>query len=227
MGANVLLLATDFDGTIAPIVQDYRVAAMHPAARAFLSSAGVPVAILSGRDVEDVRARLDGVRAIVAGAHGLECEDADGRVLWTSPRAFPEPPAELLAALERKFRVERKKYAIAVHFRGTTSDGIEPFLAWSREQELDVFDGRMIAEARVPGGGKGAALQRIAEHVGADRVVFAGDDRTDFEALRFAASRGRAVFVQSAEREAPDVPGLASVATIEELCALFAQEVNG
>jgi trehalose-phosphatase len=223
MGASVLL-ATDFDGTIAPIVEDPSAAAMHPAARAFLASVEVPVAVLSGRDVEDVRARIHGLRAIVAGAHGLECEDADGRALWTCPRMFPQPPAELLASL-RRFRIERKKFSMAVHYRGMEPDGIEPFAAWARGEELTVIPGRMVVEARVPGGGKGAALQRIAEHVGAQRVLYAGDDTTDFDALAYAAAHGRAAFMTSAERAAPDVPGLVHVASVEELCAFFAREL--
>ena len=223
---NSVLLATDFDGTIAPIVNDPAAARIHPAAHAFLSGVEVPVAILTGRDVADVRARLGGMHAIVAGAHGLECEDADGRLLWTSPRAFPGPPAELLAALA-KFRIERKKYAMAVHYRDTTPDGIEPFGAWARGEGLEVIDGRMVVEARLPGGGKEVALQRIAGHVGARRVVYAGDDTTDFGALAYAASRGGAAFVISAERAAPDVQGLVRVSGVEDLCTFFARALSG
>jgi trehalose-phosphatase len=229
-----VLLATDFDGTIAPIVQDPAAAEMHPAAKTFferIDSPDVAVAIISGRDVEDVRARTRGVRAIVAGAHGLECEDADGRVLWTCPRPFPEPDPELLATLQRAgLRVERKKYSMAVHFRGLdphgVGDAINPFVWWARGERLEVIPGRMVVEARVPGGGKGEALRAIAEHVDAHRVVYAGDDTTDFDALAYAASHGRAAFVTSAERAAPDVQGLARVRGVEDLCTFFANELE-
>jgi trehalose-phosphatase len=224
MPASVLL-ATDFDGTIAPIVRDYTEARMHPAARALLSRVNVPVAILSGRDVTDVRARLDGMRAIVAGAHGIECEDADGRVLWTSERAFPEPPPEVLDTLQG-LRIERKKYAMAIHFRGVEGGDASAFEAWARDEGLHLFLGRKIVEARVPGGGKGVALERIAQHVGAQRVLFAGDDTTDFEGMAYAAVHGRAFFVKSAEREAPDIAGLVIVESIEELCDAFARELS-
>lgn len=224
MRASVLL-ASDFDGTIAPIVRDYTEAAMHPAARELLSRVDVPVAILSGRDVSDIRARIGDLRAIVAGAHGIECEDAGGRTLWTSDRAFPEPPPDVIDSL-RGLRIERKKYAMAIHFRGVDGGDASAFEAWAREQNLHLFLGRKIVEARVPGGGKGAALERIAQHVGAERVLFAGDDTTDFEGLAYAAQHGRAFFVSSAEREPPDVPGLVCVATIEELCDAFARELS-
>lgn len=221
-----VLLATDFDGTVSLVVQDPDAAELHPAARSLLSEAKGPVAILTGRDVSDLRPRLRGLRAIVAGAHGLECEDADGRVLWTCARLFPEPPPELLAAL-RRYRVERKKYATVIHYRGIDADHreFEPFATWAREQGLEVMDGRMMVEARVPGDGKAVALQRIAGHVGAQRVLYAGDDRTDFDALAYAASHGRAAFMASSERAAPDIPGLEHVHTIAELCAFFARGV--
>jgi hypothetical protein len=59
--------------------------------------------------------------------------------------------------------------------------------------------------------------------VGATRVVYAGDDLTDFGALRFAAEHGRAVFVASSEREPP--PGVTVVASLRELFRLIRQEV--
>lgn len=228
-----VLLATDFDGTIAPIVHDPARAEIHPAAKSFfdrIDHTDVAVAIISGRDIEDVRARTGGVRAIVAGAHGLECEDADGRVLWTCRRPFPEPGADLLDLLERAgTRIERKKYSMAVHFRGidprAITDSLSPFIWWAREEGLDVIPGRMVLEARVSGGGKRAALRAIAAYVDAQRVVYAGDDTTDFDALAFAAARGRAAFVTSSERVAPDLDGIERVEGVEDLCTFFENEL--
>jgi trehalose-phosphatase len=232
-GVNVLL-ATDFDGTIAPIVHDPAAAEVHPAVRSFferIDNPDVVVAILSGRDVEDVRARTLGMRAIVAGAHGLECEDSDGRLLWTCRRTFPEPDAELIAGLQTAgIRVERKKFSMAVHFRGIDprgiTDAVSPFIWWARDEGLDVIPGRMVIEARVSGVGKRAALRAIAAYVDARRVVYAGDDTTDFDALAFAAARGRAAFMTNAEQFAPDVPGIARVGGIEDLCTFFASELT-
>jgi len=229
-----VLLATDFDGTIAPIVHDPASAEIHPSVRSFFESVDSPdvaVAILSGRDVEDVRARTRGVRAIVVGAHGLECENADGRLLWTCHRPFPEPDAELLRCLQNAgIRIERKKYSIALHFRGLDphgmTDAMNPFLWWARAEGLDVIPGRMVIEARISGSGKGAALRAIAAYVGARRVVYAGDDTTDFDAIAFAASHGRAAFVTNSERSAPDVRGIAHVGGVEDLCAFFADELD-
>ena len=72
-----LLLATDFDGTIAPAVSPPEEARIHPVAERFLKrcseTPSIAVLVMSGRDLSDVRRRIGGVRAIVAASHGLEC----------------------------------------------------------------------------------------------------------------------------------------------------------
>ncbi|MGZ5431911.1 MAG: hypothetical protein ACXWH7_03210, partial [Thermoanaerobaculia bacterium] len=109
--------------------------------------------------------------------------------------------------------------------RGIT-DALSAFIWWARDEGLDVIPGRMVLEARVSGGGKRAALRAIAAYVDARRVVYAGDDTTDFDALAFAAARGPAVFVTSRERAAPDLHGLARVDGVEELCTFFGNELG-
>jgi hypothetical protein len=82
-----------------------------------------------------------------------------------------------------------------------------------------------VVEARVRGDGKRAALRAIAAYVRARRVIYAGDDVTDFDALQFAAAYGRAIFVESSERSAPDVSPLVRVGTVEGLCYAFTREI--
>ena len=231
---ETLLLATDFDGTIAPIVERPDDAVIHPCARRLLDRcAGTPslvVAVVSGRDVDDVRRRLGGLRAIVAGSHGLECVDADGRALWSTPVRFPEPDSALIAAIKAAgLRVERKKLATAVHFRGHELRDLDPllspFIAWARRAGLEVIAGRKVVEARVAGEGKRAALRRLAVLTKARRVVYAGDDTTDFEALEFAAEFGRAIFIASDERRPPEISGLSVVHSVEALSFGIIREI--
>lgn len=231
-----LLLATDFDGTVSPIVTDPSAAFLDPAARAILVRASsdprIRVAFISGRDAGDLRRRTEGVPAFLAGSHGLECLDPSGRCLWSPRRSFPEPDSSLVDALERSgLRVERKAFSMAVHFRETSLQGrteiMETFINWARQERLEVIPGRKVVEARLTGGGKRAGLRALAGYLGAKRVVYAGDDTTDFAAMAFAATRGRAIFVESAERAAPDLAPLDRVAGIEELCVLFAAEIDG
>lgn len=231
-----ILLATDFDGTIAPIVATPGAAAIDPHMARFLERCsnvpGVAVAVISGRDVDDVRPRLGGLRAIVAGSHGLQCVDAAGSLVWTTDQCCPEVPPSLMRDLLRNdLRVERKKFSFALHFRGSAAQEQEigritaALTAWAEEHNLDVIAGRKVVEIRVRGGGKRAALRAIAERLHARRLVYAGDDVTDFPALAFTASKGRAIFVESEERTAPAITGLRRVARIADLSSEFAHEL--
>ena len=228
-----LLLATDFDGTIAPIVSRPEQAQIHLVAERFLKRCAeipsIAVAVVSGRDVDDVRRRIGGIRAIVAGSHGLECADASGRLLWTTEQRCPEVRASLLRDLLRaNLRIERKKFAVAVHFRGVPSEArthVNRLTSWADEENLDVFSGRKVVEVRVRGGGKRAAVRAIASRLAAGHIVYAGDDTTDFPALAYAVIHGRAIFVENEELEPPDIAGLWRVASIEDLCYGFAREL--
>lgn len=231
-----VLLATDFDGTIAPIVATPERAAIDPLMARFLERcAAIPsiaVAVISGRDVDDVRGRIGRLRAIVAGSHGIECVNADGSVIWTAEQTCPELPSSLVRdSLRADLRIERKKYSIAFHFRGAVSDAHEvnrvtaAVTSWADEHNLDVISGRKVLEVRIRGGGKRAALRAIAARLGARRLIYAGDDTTDFPALSFAAANGRAIFVESEERTAPEITGLWRVARTEDLCFAFVRSL--
>jgi trehalose-phosphatase len=230
-----LLLAADFDGTIAAIADDPGKVAIEPQFAAFLRRAAergdVEVAIVSGRDVDDLATRIGGVPAYLAGSHGLEITSPAGAPL----RSLAPTGLELDPDLERDaaslgLRIERKKHAIALHWREApevdeSHPVVQRFSHWAREHRLDVIRGRRVLEARSKGGGKEEALRYLAACTGADRVVYAGDDFTDFAAIRFAAARGRGFFVASDERDAPSVA--ITVQSRDELLRQLLAEVNG
>lgn len=230
-----LLIATDFDGTIAPVVPAPEWAEIHPEAKCVLSRLasmpGVAVAIISGRDVEDVRRRTVGIRGLAAGSHGLECVDVNGSTIWTPRRQRPGLDEDLLASLiAAGLRVETKRCSVAVHFRGIdpslATDAMSRFALWARRHDLDIMPGRKVIEARIHGGGKHAALRAISRRVRARRIVYAGDDTTDFAALGYAAEHGRGIFVESEECGAPPDPAIERVRSIESLCKLFKAEAS-
>jgi trehalose-phosphatase len=231
-----VLLATDFDGTIAPIVANPEDARIHPLMERFLARcSSVPelaIAVISGRDAEDVRRRIGSVPAIVAGSHGLECVGVDGDVLWTTERTAPDLlPSLARDALRAGLRIERKKFSFALHSRGADAEEhdvnrvVLAVTSWADEHNLDVIAGRKVVEVRVRGGSKRGALRLIAERLHAPRVIYAGDDITDFPALAFAATHGRAMFVERDERTTPDIHGLWRVRSIEDLCFAFTRDL--
>lgn len=228
-----LLLAFDFDGTLAPIRDNPADVQIDRAAAALLAETshmeGVVVAIVSGRDADDLTARVDAPGAYFITSHGLEVH-APGGVLV---RDMPPLSIELHSELGREIaasglRLESKKHALALHWRGVPYEAIAPvvemFRRWAREAHLDVIEGRCVLEARRPGGGKEEALRWLARVVGAARVVYAGDDITDFGPLKFAAEHGRALFVASGERVPP--PGVTVVRSFRELFRLIREEVK-
>jgi len=226
------LLAFDFDGTLAPIRDDPSAARIDPAAAALLSQTtqveGIVVAVVSGRDADDLSTRIESSGVYLVTSHGLEIRAPDGSLVRDTPRLTLDLPAELQEDIHASgLRIECKKHAVALHWRGTPYAAVAPvsdaFREWAREHGLDVIEGRSVVEARLAGGGKEEALQWLTRAVGAARVVYAGDDLTDFGPLRFAAEHGTAVFVASGEREPP--PGVTVVASVRELLRVIRAEV--
>ncbi|MFT3864089.1 MAG: trehalose-phosphatase [Solirubrobacterales bacterium] len=192
---------TDFDGTLAPIVERAEDAALPDGAREILERLidryGL-VGAVSGRRAADVRGRigLDGVA--YAGNHGLEL------MLPGESEPRPDPSldgrereaAEFVATVEAgRFDetglwVEDKGPIQAIHWRGAADDARAE--ATAREIAVDAGRagleprwGRKVLELRpVGGGGKDAAVASLLAGDGLDRVVFAGDDRTDVDAFR-------------------------------------------
>ena len=122
-----LLVLSDFDGTLAPIAPDPAAVRLAPGMRrilaALVASPRARLAIVSGRALADVRARVGVAGAAYAGCHGLEVEGAG--LGWRHPAA-ERTRAALAAAADGLTRrvaplpgvlVEPKGLAVAVHYR--------------------------------------------------------------------------------------------------------------
>ena len=233
MNAGSTLLAFDFDGTLAPIREDPSLVRLDSRAAALLAEAaqleGVAVAIVSGRDADDLLMRLDAPGVYIVSSHGLQIRAPGGVVVRDTPQLEISMESDLSREIAASgLRLESKRHALALHWRGVPYEAISPvvdmFRAWAQDARLDVIEGRCVVEARRSGAGKEEALRWVASAVGAERVIYAGDDITDFGALRFAAERGRALFVASSEREPP--PGVTVVGSFRELFRLVREEVK-
>lgn len=232
MSADVILVAFDFDGTLAPIRDEPGDARMHRAAGALLQSITalprVVVAIVSGRDADDLSARTNVSGAYIIGSHGLEIRAPGGATIRDSKPMTARIEDGLRKVIEAAgLRLEMKKHAVALHWRGVECDRLAAiggrFRAWARNAGLDVIEGRCVVEARCRGGGKEEALRWLATVTAARRVLYAGDDLTDFGPLRFASENGVAFFVASAERSPPS--GVTVVRSFRELLPLIRSEV--
>jgi trehalose 6-phosphate phosphatase len=211
--ASSSVVGLDFDGTLAPIVDDPEIAHIHPdAPEVLLALAGVvrAVAVITGRParkalalggLDDVGREIGdtGRELFVFGQYGYE--------RWSSTQrrvVSPRPPHGLSAFLRDLPRVlrdagaadvfvEDKGLAIAVHTRRLDDPAGAYDLLLPRLRDLAsrfglvVEPGRNVIEVRSPGMDKGAVVRNLAKEVEAGGFLFAGDDLGDVEAFEAVA----------------------------------------
>ncbi|MFP5019453.1 trehalose-phosphatase [Pseudonocardia phyllosphaerae] len=200
--AGTLLVALDFDGVLAPLVDDPSSSRPLPAsADAVRALAGAPattVVMVSGRGRDDLAA-VSGFAPPVGlvGSHGAEFDDELAARLGRGGLLTDEQArrrTELLAGLQELVdaapgaRLETKPAGGAVHVRGMDPDAGRALLERvSREWEhgdVDGTAGKDVLDLAVLRTSKGSAVRTLRESLGADAVFFAGDDVTDETAFR-------------------------------------------
>ena len=183
------LLAFDFDGTLAPIVAHPDAAQVPPGIvpRLVALAARLPVAIVTGRSVTDVRSRLGFEPHYIVGNHGAE-DAADPSAADAHLHAL-DPLRQKLAAgnavlADAGILVEDKGQSIALHYRMSPLRERAPALI--REvlatihAPFDVSSGKMVVNITVPGApDKARAVQALLKRSGASCAVFVGDDAND------------------------------------------------
>lgn len=226
------LVATDYDGTLAPIVDDPAAAAPVPgavAALAMLAGRAGTVAIITGRSARDAVSLggLAGVPGLIVLGHYGAQRWQDG-VLSDPPvppgvQAARDALPGLLAAAgaPEGTSVEDKGTALAVHTRRTADPAAalallrEPLTRLADSTELTLEPGRLVLELRPPGVDKGAALRQLAAERGAGSVLYCGDDLGDltaFAAIRDLRAEGvPGCAVASESTESPQVAAAADL----------------
>lgn len=231
----VLVVALDFDGTLAPLVDDPMTARMTPRARAAVDAlAALPdtsVALVSGRSLGHLReiaehddespvwlAASHGVQFWVPGA-GEEADPDDAADLALRDRLQNEITAAV-AHLEGVW-IEPKEFGVGVHTRRADADSareareIADRLVAAEAPQWRRRTGHDILEFAFRHEGKDSAVQRLRERVGATAVIFAGDDVTDEDALRSLVTGDLGIHVGDRETAATltvaDIDGLVDV----------------
>jgi trehalose 6-phosphate phosphatase len=180
-----VLIAFDFDGTLAPIVANRDDAQMRPQTLALFASmcALYPCAVISGRSKADVCARLGAARVkYVIGNHGLE----PGANL----HEFAEEVARARRLLEEALvgtaglDLEDKRYSLALHYRRSRNKRSARAAILTAVAALPVpmrvVPGKLVVNVvpeRAPN--KGDALVELRNSEGADTALYVGDDLTD------------------------------------------------
>jgi trehalose 6-phosphate phosphatase len=183
-----VMLAFDYDGTLAPITIEPSQAHLRARTRRLLSDVAqrYPCVVISGRRRDDVTNRLKGISVRdVFGNHGLEP--------WSQDVAYANRVRIWLAHLERRLPsctgliVEDKTYSVAIHYRA----------ARQKRLVVQAINGAVLGlqGSRVLGGKeavnlvprnaphKGRALERARRLLACNAVVYVGDDETDEDAF--------------------------------------------
>jgi trehalose 6-phosphate phosphatase len=174
----------DFDGSLAPIVDDPAAARPLPDAAPVLTElcdrAGA-VAVITGRPEPFIREVLDVPRLEVVGLYGLS--------------AMPPLDADVRAALDRiagsepGVELEDKGVSIAMHTRRAPDPEAalgrirEPIDRVAATHGLTAFEGKLVVEVLPPGARKGAVVQQLLERLRPQAALYAGDDLPDLEAF--------------------------------------------
>jgi trehalose 6-phosphate phosphatase len=203
--ARPLLVATDYDGVLAPFAEDPMQAVAGPGTidtlRLLAGLPGVHVAVVSGRDLAALR-QLTGIEPdeplVLIGSHGAESSDEAVRVAMESSAVTADDETTLgalRADIERLVaerhpdaNIELKAAAVVVHTRGLSREVADAAVADARRLALDhpgvkVLKGKSVLELTVSHADKGSAVTALGRSVDAVARIYFGDDVTDEDAF--------------------------------------------
>lgn len=230
-------LFLDYDGTLTPIVTQPEMARMRDDMREVIRelASRCTVAIVSGRDRADAKDLVALDEVYYAGSHGFDISGPDGfRMEQPDAQSYlddlDEAEQRLMAVTARipGARVERKRYAIAVHYRNVAQadqQAVEQAVAEAAaaHPRLRRRGGKKIFELQPDiEWHKGKAVEfllRTLEPSGPGVIpLYLGDDVTDEDAFNALKGRGIGVFVGP-----PDQPTAADyrLADVDEVIELL------
>lgn len=205
-----LAVFLDYDGTLTPIVDRPELAVLDADMRSVIRelAARCSVAIISGRDRADVERLVDVEGLVYAGSHGFDIAGPGGLAMQYPGAAeflpdLDRAEAALRARLEgiEGALIERKRYAIAVHYRLVSAErlaeveaAVDATLAEASDR-LRRTGGKKVYELRVRlPWDKGGAVAWLLDGLGLNGPdvlpLYLGDDETDEDAFAMLCERG-------------------------------------
>jgi alpha,alpha-trehalase len=236
----------DFDGTLSDIVSDPGKATLVAGAAAALHAlaAVCPVAVISGRDLDDVRPRIGVDGVWYAGSHGFELFAPDGTHHQNPAAAEARPLLKRAAATLcgdlgdiPGLLVEPKRFAVAVQYRNVAPEHVRRVAATvqsvGRQSNLLVTHGRRVIELRPNvDWNKGKALNWIVDRITVSTPllpIYLGDDLTDEDAFDAVEHDGIGIIVRhndDGDRPTAAHFALDDAAQVTELIARLAAQMT-
>ncbi len=218
MNHRPLAVFLDYDGTLTPIVRRPTLAHLNQDTRYEINRLAqlCKVSVISGRDLDDVRTRVDVGGIAYAGSHGFDILDRDGTrfeaadsndVLALLNQAASHIRAHLLSV--DGVYIEQKRFSIGVHYRNVASRDIANVQA-AVERTMDMIPGLQMAGGKMVydikpaiDWHKGRAVEWLLTRIDANRsphepaafAIYIGDDTTDEDAFRMLGDRGIGILV--------------------------------
>lgn len=199
--SRILVVASDYDGTLSPIVDDPDAAVPDESALSALvtvaAAPSVRALVVSGRSQDDL-VRLSGAPSgvVLIGNHGAShplfgTDDLNDR------REVLMADIQSLVTSFPGTRSEVKPFSVALHYRNAHDPqgaaAAARSVATTRGERI--LEGKMVVEIMLVEGNKGTAVAAYAQQNEADAIVFFGDDVTDEDVFRIMSGEDVSVKV--------------------------------
>ncbi len=216
-------IALDYDGTLTPIVNDPRQAFLPDESAQIVKelSKQLPLTVISGRSRQDVKGLVGIDNVIYAGDHGLDIGFPDGKTFLHEKAQEQTTPLQTcydkitqkLSDIEGLW-VEKKNFALAVHYRNIQEEDNIPFTKKVLVNILNSFPGLRLTEGKKVfeirpkiDWDKGKALHHLLELTQEKykenkwAPLYIGDDTTDEDAFNAIKNDGVGVIVKGKNDE--------------------------
>lgn len=220
MADKIIYLFLDYDGTLTPIVDSPQKALISKKTRKLLRTLSTnprcKIAIISGRQLRDIKKKIGLKNIVYVGNHGLEIEGPRIRFSPALSSTYRKTLEQIKNGLTDKLPafkgafIEEKGLSLSLHFR-LVKKGLVPQLktafhevviAHLVKERIRIKSGKMVLEVRPAlNWDKGKvvlwllARQEFASKKNSVLPIYIGDDLTDEDAFRALGNRGITIFV--------------------------------
>jgi trehalose-phosphatase len=239
-----LALFLDFDGTLVPIAPRPEDSRLSSATRHLLNSLSceVPVVLVSGRALRDLREKVSLRQVTYVGNHGLEIVGRGFRYQMQNAGHWRQFLKVLAGRLQKGLRglpgvfLENKGYTLSIHYRLANFSSRRKAQHWVRQLVNPVEGkglvhiglGKAVWEIRPPvAWDKGHAVNWILKQSGFRErwPLYIGDDDTDQDAFRAIQSHGIGIWVGPAQKKRSAHYTLASPSQVYEFLKWLSDQI--